>query len=246
MRAMKAFHDRYLRRISRRDYRHMVLIDSNDPRGIDVAVMSRYKIDAVATHQDVEGEILFDDGPRHQRIFRRDCLEVHVKKNNKILPIFVCHFKSMMGGRGPTRPIRHAEATAVRDIIQERFNDPAHADWLVVGDLNDYTETDGVPDQDHGLGPLVDDGFSVDLVKKITEPINRWTHYYQGNDSYHQLDYMLASPSLASKNTSVKPTIVRQGLAYRAERYIGPRWPRTGYDQPKASDHCPVVAEISY
>ena len=44
MRALGAFHDRYVRRISRRDYRHKLLIDANDPRGIDVGVLSRFRI----------------------------------------------------------------------------------------------------------------------------------------------------------------------------------------------------------
>ncbi len=38
--ALKAFHDRYLKRIARVEYPHKALIEDNDPRGIDVAVLS--------------------------------------------------------------------------------------------------------------------------------------------------------------------------------------------------------------
>jgi predicted extracellular nuclease len=246
LRALKIFHDRYLRRIGKRDYPYQILIEGNDPRGIDVAVLSRYKISSVTTHQDKTGKIKYLTGPKTEQIFRRDCLEVNVKKNNKILPIFVCHFKSMIGGRKQTKPVREAEAYAVREIIEERFGNPAEHDWLVVGDLNDYTETDGQPDNQHSLGALVADGFAVDLVKRIADPLNRWSHYYDDEDHYGQLDYILASPALAAKNPQAIPTIIRQGQPYRARRYTGERWPRVGYDRPKASDHCPVVVSLKY
>lgn len=239
MHALRTFHDNYLRRISGHDYNYMILIDANDPRGIDVAVLSRYRIVSAATHQNkLKGG---------QRIFRRDCLEVHVKKQNKTLPIFVCHFKSMSGGRNATKKIREAEAQAVREIIEESFGDPSKSDWVVVGDLNDYTERDGKPDKNHALDALFKNNFSVDLVKKnIKNVLDRWTHYYPGEDSYSQLDYILLSPSLYKKNNKVKPKIIRKGQPFRANRYAGERWPRVGYDRPKASDHCPVGVTLKY
>jgi len=244
--ALKSFHSRYLRRISGIDYPHKVLVEGNDRRGIDVAVLSQHPIDSMATHQDFMGEICRPGSVSYERVFQRDCLEVRIMKDGRILPIFVCHFKSMSPTREETRPIREAEAMAVRKIIEMRFPDPAQSDWLVVGDLNDYTEIDGMPDAEHSLWPLLDGGFSIDLIKRIQDPLDRWTHFYSQDSSYQQLDYMLASPSLAWKNYGVRPRIIRAGLPYRAERYLGPRWPRVGYDRPKASDHCPVVMELEY
>lgn len=246
MRALRLFHDSHLRRVSAAEYRHMMLIESRDPRGIDVAVLSRFRIVSATSHQELEWTIDYPDGPKAERVFRRDCLEVHIKKQNKVLPIFVCHFKSMYGGREETKPIRKAEAEAVKSIIEERFDDPADSDWVIVGDFNDYTEADGIPDHEHALRPLLEDGFSVDLVKRIQDARDRWTHYYAGEDSYRQLDYVLASPSLANGNPDAVPTIIRKGQPHRAQRYSGKRWPRVGYDRPKASDHCPVVVSLNY
>jgi len=244
--ALNYFHDRYLHRFSGIDYPYKALIKGNDPRGINVAVMSQHPIDWMATHQAFMGEIRTAEEVRQERVFRRDCLEVRVLKEGKILPIFVCHFKSMDQSREETKPIREAESMAVRSIIEARFRDPSVQDWLVVGDLNDYTETDGMPEPGYGIWPLLDRNFSEDLVKRISNPYDRWTHYYPDLRSYHQLDYILASPSLSWKNRFAVPWIIRSGAPYMAERYTGPRWPRVGYERPKASDHCPVVVELEY
>jgi len=248
LRALRAFDDKYVRPICDLDFRHKLLIEGNDGRGINVGVMSRLAMDTAATHQASTCRDLDFDPPGKlqpdERIFRRDCLELRIEHEGRPLTLFICHFKSMSGTRRRTRPVRQAEAKAVRRIIERRFPDPANADWLIAGDLNDYTETDGEPDQEHGLGALIDGGFSVDLVKRIPDPMARWTHYYAGDRSYHQLDYLLASPALAARNKDAVPTVIRAGQPGRAERYTGKRFPKIGWKRPKASDHCPVVVEL--
>ena len=55
---------------------------------------------------------------------------------------------------------------------------------------------------------------------------------------YRQLDYILITDALAEKNKAEpKVSILRNGMAYRASDYTGPRFPGVGYDNPKASDH---------
>ena len=74
----------------------------------------------------------------------------------------------------------------------------------------------------------------------------RWTHYYPTERSFHQLDYLLASPSLAAKNPGVQPTIVRTGQPYRVPGIEAlPRYPRIGFDRPKSSDHCAVAVTLA-
>jgi hypothetical protein len=38
--------------------------------------------------------------------------------------------------------------------------------------------------------------------------------------------------------------IYRKGQPTRASRYVGPRCKGVGKDNPKASDHCPVLVDI--
>lgn len=59
--SLKSFHDRYLRRVSGRDYRYKILIDGNDPRGINVALISRYMINSSTTHQHIYKDIQSPD-----------------------------------------------------------------------------------------------------------------------------------------------------------------------------------------
>jgi len=255
MHSLEWFRDRFLHRRVKdpKSYRHAVIIEGNDPRGIDVAVLSRYRIVSAVTNRELTyAEINMPDplppgSDLDEHVFRRDCLEVNVKKNNKILPIFICHFKSMMGGRQATSWRRKAEAQALREIIEQHFNDPSNSEWVIVGDLNDYTEIDGTADRNHGLGPLVDGGFSVDLIKtRIADAKDRWTHFYASEDDYAQLDYILVSPKLAQLNQNAQVKMCRKGAPYRADRYKNDRWPRVGYNRPKASDHCPVMVELKF
>ena len=273
LRALRYFHDRYLRRAVDEPYEHFALLEGNDSRGIEVAAMSRRGLPirvmshASLTYRDLQ---LYNDDLRRwgaredDRVFKRDCLEVEVDVSGRLLTLFVCHFKSMGDGRDKTMPIRRAEARAVRRLIEDKYGpDCAGANWLVLGDLNDYREKvrlvrepDGrlrgevEPAAATGLDPLFADHFAVNLVERL-RPAERWTHYYADERELAQLDYILASPGLARANPHARPEIVRHGLPYRVpmEDLAGEgtsirRYPRIGFDRPKASDHCPVVVAL--
>ncbi len=246
---LKAFETYYLDRAAHAHYGWLRLLEGNDRRGIDVAVMSRRRI-TVTTHKDhtFDDFGLFNDKLREyglrpgDSIFRRDCLEVELTVDHNPLAIFICHFKSMSGGRDKTMPVRQAEAEAVRHIIEEKYgNDSSGHDWLIAGDLNDYVDPNG----ESGVDPLFRDGFSVNVVENLAAT-NQWTHYYPAERSFHQLDYLLLSPSLAAKNANRRPAINRKGQPWRVPGLEQEdRYPRTGFDRPKASDHCPVAVTLT-
>jgi endonuclease/exonuclease/phosphatase family metal-dependent hydrolase len=248
------FHDRYIKKSTGINYGWRRLIEGNDNRGIDVAVMAkdRITVKSHAEHTFEQFDLFNDDLADYglnpgDRIFRRDSLEVNLKVDDKPLTLFVCHLKSMSNGRDETIPVRKAETKAVIRIITEKFgNDTANSDWLILGDLNDYTHQNGIAVADSGLTPLFENDFSFNLVKNL--PVEkRWTQFYPAGQSIQQLDYILVSPAIQQKNPNVKPDIIRSGQPFRVpgiENEI--RYPRVGFDRPKASDHCPVAVEIEF
>jgi len=296
LRALEAFEKDYLEPMTGLSYPLKVWKQGNDGRGIDVALMARettsdgekIQIDRVKSHAKrtfgelgVNTEELKKMGfESHERLFRRDCLEVNLRIGGKRTTVFVCHFKSMgsgrdnVNGRDYTRPVREAESLGVRKIIEKKFGAKRAANmrWLVCGDLNDYRERlaieglretgfEFVPlaETQSGLEPLFDDGFSHSLVAR--RPVdNRWTLYFADGASpdvrhpekrpiHHlvQLDYLLASPAMAKANPDVIPDIIRQGQPHRTVFPTGQEvelYPRTGWDRPKASDHCPVAVTL--
>ncbi|MCT7663823.1 endonuclease/exonuclease/phosphatase family protein [Shinella kummerowiae] len=204
------------------------------------------------------------------RIFKRDCLEMDLRIGGRPLTLYVVHFKSMgpgregMDGRQSTMPVRTAEARAVRRIIENRFGvgQTAGKAFAICGDMNDYQAKLAIEgDRRNGyrfvpkdeavsaLDVFSADGFAVNPV--LRRPVeDRWTLYHsRGPEERHlcQLDYIWLSPSLAERNARHVPEIIRAGQPFRTIFPPGQeveRYPRVGWDRPKASDHCPVVMTL--
>jgi endonuclease/exonuclease/phosphatase family metal-dependent hydrolase len=285
--ALQAFEFGYLYRMMGEGYRRKHLVEGNDSRGIDVAVMMR---EATRDGEPIEfvgarshAGVTFDalglytadlaatEKP-HDRIFRRDCLEIDVTVGGRPLTLYAVHFKSMnsprdeLDGRIATMPLRSAEARAVRRIVEARFGtDPLAPgrNFVICGDMNDYQERlmisgnsrqgfvfDPVTEERSALDAFSTDGFAENLVRRRAVD-DRWTLFHaQGLKVRHlcQLDYIWASPALARANPGAVPEIVRRGQPFRTPFPPGQavdRFPRTGWDRPKASDHCPVVVELA-
>jgi endonuclease/exonuclease/phosphatase family metal-dependent hydrolase len=215
----------------------------------------------------------FGIGPQ-DRVFNRDCLEVEISFADRSLTLFITHLKSMSHGpdddRRVTAPIRRAEAGAIRNLVERRFGaDWRKASWIIAGDLNDYRERilpgaaveAALPSS---IDVLIDD-FAVNPALALP-PGERWTHFYRAwsaeqgalTEEHLQLDYVLMSPALAAANPQPAITLIRRGLPYRVpldpaapDRSIATlatradRYPRIGWDRPKASDHCPLVIELT-
>jgi endonuclease/exonuclease/phosphatase family metal-dependent hydrolase len=242
--ALKRFRTRYLGSTQR--FKHAILLDGNDPRLIDVGLLSKYPIQRIDTHIDEW------DNQLHSHMFSRDCLECDiVLPEDKTLRLFVNHFKSMLdkddpcNGRKNTREKRLHQSQRVKDIVSQQFPDGT-GNFAIIGDFNDYLETD--QQAETGIGDLVNWNFVENVVNRKIQD-ERWTHYFGGNSqcgippSYRQLDYILLSKSI-TENTDEEPQIIRNGLAKAADRYTGPRFEGVGQETPAASDHCPVVIKI--
>ena len=204
------------------------------------------------------------------RIFRRDCLEVDVRVGRQRLTLYIVHFKSMTGARGNgdgranSMPVRRAEARAVRRLIERRFG-AEHAGakrFVICGDMNDYEERIEVTgnrrtgfsfthrdEAESALSVFSADGFAENVLRR-RDPMDRWTLYHsRGEREQHlcQLDYIWLSPALAHANRQAMPEIIRSGQPFRTPFPPGQaveRYPRIGWDRPKASDHCPIAITL--
>ena len=214
-------------------YEYRLLIDGNDPRQIDVAILSRFPIAALHSH-------------RHERngshaLFSRDCLRAEVDINGKTLTLYINHLKSMMGGRGKTRKRRMMQASRVAEIIVNDQGPRLYRNIVVLGDMNDYM--DPATPQENSLMPLTEHPKLVNILQRLPEN-DRWTHYYKREKAYRQLDYLLLSKSFDKRAGYPVPAVERRGLPLRAQRVTAKRFAGVGKDNPKASDHAPLYVDI--
>ncbi|MDQ4143498.1 MAG: endonuclease/exonuclease/phosphatase family protein [Actinomycetota bacterium] len=219
----------------RRGYPYVAGIDGNDPRLIDVAVLSRLPIMHVRSYQH-----LLDPVTKTATLFSRDCLEADIDAGDgKTVTLFVNHLKSMMGGRDTTRGKRERQAAAVKEIITKRLGgSPGDEAFVVLGDLNDYLETD--EQGSTGIAELVEWDQLENTVMRLPED-QRWTHFWPKGKAYKQLDYLLPSRRLVDTNDR-PPEIMRKGTPLRAERYTGERFVGVG----KTTRRRPTTARWSW
>jgi len=126
MAALQAFEYGYLFRMVGNGYRQKYLVEGNDSRGIDVAVLMReetrdgrkielrdIKSHAMTTYRDLDlfDETLGQHGHIDDKIFKRDCLELDLLIGGVPFMLYVVHFKSMgsprdgLDGRQATMPV---------------------------------------------------------------------------------------------------------------------------------------------
>lgn len=169
-------------------YKHVLLIDGNDERGIDVGIMTRneFPIRHIRTH-------IYDLNDEDKPIFSRDCPEYAVKNTATGETVWVLpnHFKSKFGGdTASSKTRRKAQAQRTAEIYGDLR---ANGDDLVVvlGDFNDTP--DSAP-----LQPLLAD---TDLQDVSAHPsfdpgeFNGRGTFGLGNNN-QKIDYLLMSPAL--------------------------------------------------
>ncbi len=220
-------------------YKHLMLVDGNDMRGIDVGLGTRegFPIGRVRSHVD-------DLKPDGAAIFSRDCPEYEVvTPSGQTIMVLPNHFKSKFGGNDPTsRAKRRAQSTAVAEFYR-RLVAEGHENIVVLGDLNDSPDSED-------LAPLlqITDLRDVSEHPNFTEfeynadrPDRGIGTYGLGNDG-DKIDYLLLSPALFDK--------VTLGGIFRKGAWPGsrpPRWevyPQLSAKQHAASDHHLIWADI--
>lgn len=186
-------------------YDQYISIDSpNDPRGIDVACLSKYPVLGIKTH-------VFDGYGDFRRVFSRDCLEVELDLGKTVLHVLCNHFKSQRASfpeeaeRSAAK--RRAQAGRVAAILQQQYR--LDRDWVVV--LGDLNEDPASPYR--SLQPLFDCPDLKPVVNPAASPLQRYTYYYakgKKDERLSQLDYIFVSTPLARGLKSFG--FVREGI----------------------------------
>jgi endonuclease/exonuclease/phosphatase family metal-dependent hydrolase len=212
-------------------FRHIMLIDGNDDRGIDVGIMTKpgYEIVRMLSH--------VDDEDATGEIFSRDCAEYEIKteQGNRLL-LLVNHFKSKgYGDPKEAAAKRLRQARRVR-IIYEAYIVAGYEYVAVVGDLNEIP--DGLP-----MDPLIREGSTlIDImVHQKFQSDGRPGTFANGTKS-GKLDYILMSPNLSEK--VIRGGIERQGVWGGKNGTLFPHLPTIEKIEDAASDHAALWVEL--
>ena len=204
-------------------YPHVMLIDGNDDRGIDVGILSRFPIRAMKSHID-------DRNPNTERTFSRDCPEYLIElPSGRKLMVLPNHFKSKRGGNGAkAQDRRKFQADGAHDIAVQALAQTQLV--LIAGDLND------TPDFPK-FAALWQDGF-VDVQDHANYPQDRPGTFDTGTKA-NKIDYLIMSPKLRAK---LSDTGIERRGSYHPKTWL-PFDTVTG-KADEASDHHLVWADF--
>lgn len=192
-------------------YPHCILIEGNDPRLIDLGILSKLPLGPItswqqAVHPDVPGA----------KIFGRDLLQVEVLDSTGerlLFTLFNNHLKSnyvpwnedQEAGKIKNRKRRTKQSEVIADIVQRSMRSDSL--FLIVGDMNDTPESDC-------LQPFVADG-ELPLINGLEDPeetrpakhddppppSKAWTHRFKkgGPAQYELYDQIWLSPKLVER-----------------------------------------------
>lgn len=228
---LEQFNQQLLKAVGGQPFRHVMVIDGNDSRGIDVGLLTgeNHPIGTMRSHVD-------DRDSKGNDIFSRDCPEYAIGlPGGGTLWVLVNHLKSKgYGTQDSSDRKRKLQAAQVKAIYEARL---AAGDELVaiVGDFND------TPDSDP-LTPLLKQTNLKDVFDHPMFDNGGYPGTYGSCTASNKIDYILLSPKLFQR---VKAGgVIRKGM-WPGVKPI--RWPTYDeLDDPKnaASDHAALWVDL--
>lgn len=193
-------------------YPHIALIEGNDPRLIDVGVLSTYPIGGITSWQ----RAVHPAAPS-ELVFGRDLIEVEIlnqARNARLLTVFNTHLKSHYvdfredpaAGQAAANERRRQQAETVGRIVKARTRPDSR--YVVVGDMNDPPTSEflrgftrepalrlinGLADPQETQPPKADDPMPASAA---------WTHRFKPANEparYELYDHVWLSPALAPR-----------------------------------------------
>jgi len=234
--ALRHFNADQLAPLGGRIFGHIMLIDGNDERGIDVGLLTRGDLPIARMTSHV------DDADLGGPIFSRDCPEFEVAlPGGATLVVLVNHLKSKgYGGAEATRR-RKRQAQRVREIYEQRRAEGVEL-IAILGDLND------TPDSDP-LSPLLGaGGTGVAATPSDLRDVSAFPEFADGGwpgtfgtaSKGNKIDYILCSPAIFGAITAAG--VHRAGVWTASGRW--PMYPTLEREQDAASDHAAVWVDV--
>jgi len=166
---------------ARAGYPEARLVEGRDPRGIDVAALSRLPVLAYQSHL---GDLAADGS----WLWPRDCVELHVDAGGWRLVLVGTHLVSRLSDAGARRAEQAARLRQIADAAAERY---PGALVLVGGDLNDLPDAPS-------LAPLLADGAWIDPAAGLPGD-QAWT--WSSGGARERIDYLLVDGRAAGLST---------------------------------------------
>lgn len=242
---LKRFHDLLLPKVgveTAKGYRHLMLIDGNDERGIDVGLATRegFAIGLMRSNADLRA-------PSGETVFSRDCPEyaVSLPSGGQVI-VLPNHFKSKFSpgkdGQRKANAKRRLQAETVADIYR-RLRREGHDRVVVLGDLNDTPGSAplapllrGTDLRDVGEHP------SFTEVEYRARTGGRGIGTYGNGRDDEKIDYILLSPPLFER--------IERGGIFRKGAWPGSRpqrwdvYPELTAKVHAASDHHAIWVDL--
>jgi endonuclease/exonuclease/phosphatase family metal-dependent hydrolase len=231
--------DRFNQDLLGGQFEHVMLIDGNDPRGIDVGILTTKRVEIVSMHSNVD---VPDPGAPGEHLFSRDCAEYLCRlPSKKTVRVLLNHFKSQSGGGGEKRA---RQAKGVRKIVDQLVAS-GEKNLIVMGDLNEGPDGQGKPAKHFAplyapTSPLVD-VFSLPAFDPGPRPGT-----FQSCSTTNRLDYIFVTKDLVPH--VVGGGIERHGLWGDPDSKKPPKawdiYPGIANPNEAASDHAAVFVDI--
>lgn len=227
--ALKEFSDSLIPAVGGTGFDHLMLIDGNDPRGIDVAIGTRgnYSLDRMRSH--------VDDADAEGIVFSRDCPEYEVVTpgGNHVL-FLVNHLKSKGFGKQADNDARRLrQAQRVADLYQQRQAEGV-SNVVVLGDFNDTLDS-------HPLTPFKATDLKAAATHANFDDGGRPGTF--GNcTATENFDHILLSPAMFAAMTGGE--IFRKGAWGGTNGTLWPHYPTLTKAEEAASDHAAVWIDV--
>ncbi len=229
---LKAFNATVLKKVGGQSYEHVMLIDGNDERGIDVGILSRHGLPIESMRSHV------DDLDQGSAIFSRDCPEYLFKlpAGGQLL-VMVNHLKSKgYGIQSDSNAKRLRQAQQIRTIYNQRRREGIQH-IAILGDFNDTP--DSAP-----LAPILQQGSDLKDVSQHPNYQDDGRPGTHGNGTASsKFDYILLSPSLWA--TVQQAGIERRGVWGGKNGTLWPILPEIRSAKDAASDHAALWVDLS-